>query len=206
MNLFPEKFADRYKQFKFRHFLIHKDYYRDLAENGQSPDLMVISCCDSRVDPEAIFNSLPGEIFVVRNVANLVPPYETAGTYHGVSAALEFAVLSLNIKHIVVLGHSGCGGIRACLEHGKQHSGESFISNWMKILDKPRAHVLTCEATICAPSLISLNVKSRARSIFMVPILILRLAAFLSLMPQKIAFSPFKQGMNRGLASKRIRD
>ncbi len=78
---------------------------------------MIVSCCDSRVDPETMFSAMPGELFVVRNVANLVPPFETQGKYHGVSAALEFAALNLRVKHIVVLGHSGCGGVRACLEH-----------------------------------------------------------------------------------------
>lgn len=146
--MFPEILLDRYRQFKFRHFTTHRDYYEKLATEGQSPQVMVISCCDSRVDPEAIFNALPGELFVVRNVANLVPPFETDGVYHGVSAALEFAVLNLHVKNIIVLGHSGCGGIRACLEHHSARQSEArFISNWMSLLDKARDTVLQCTPT-----------------------------------------------------------
>lgn len=145
MANFPEILADRYRQFKFRHFTTHREYYEKLANVGQSPKVMVISCSDSRVDPEAIFNCLPGELFVVRNVANLVPPFETDGTYHGVSAALEFAVLNLHVKNIIVLGHSGCGGIRACLEqHSARQSEARFITNWMSLLDKARERVLEC--------------------------------------------------------------
>ena len=107
MTHFPDVLADRFRRFKYRHFAPNIDHYEELADNGQNPDYMVVSCCDSRVDPETIFSAMPGELFVVRNVANLVPPYETLGKYHGVSAALEFAVLNLRVKHIVVLGHSG---------------------------------------------------------------------------------------------------
>lgn len=96
---------------------------------------MIVSCCDSRVEPEAIFSALPGELFVVRNVANLVPPYETSGKYHGVSSALELAVLNLRVRHMVVIGHSSCGGIRACLDHDAARESEAhFITNWMSVL------------------------------------------------------------------------
>jgi carbonic anhydrase len=102
-----------------------------------------VSCCDSRVDPETIFSAMPGEMFVVRNVANLVPPFETEGKYHGVSAALEFAALNLRVRHIVVLGHSGCGGVRACLERDAARQTEAeFIRNWMSMLDAAREAVL----------------------------------------------------------------
>jgi carbonic anhydrase len=108
---------------------------------------MVVSCCDSRVDPETIFSAMPGELFVVRNVANLVPPYETSGKYHGVSAALEFAALNLRVRHIMVIGHSGCGGIRACLEHDAARQSEAqFISNWMSMLDPARDAVRAAHA------------------------------------------------------------
>jgi carbonic anhydrase len=104
---------------------------------------MVVSCCDSRVEPEMIFSAMPGELFVVRNVANLVPPYETSGKYHGVSAALEFAALNLRVRHIVVMGHSSCGGVRACLEQNAARQTEAqFITNWMSMLDEGRARVL----------------------------------------------------------------
>lgn len=143
MSLLPEHLADRYRRFRFRHFGPHLQEYADLAEHGQSPDVMIVSCCDSRVDPETIFSAMPGELFVVRNVANLVPPYETTGRFHGVSAALEFAALNLRVKHIVVMGHSGCGGIRASLEHNAARQTEAqFISNWMSIIDEGRDRVL----------------------------------------------------------------
>jgi carbonic anhydrase len=143
MTHFPEHLADRFRRFKYRHFAPNIDHYETLATHGQQPDVMVVSCCDSRVDPETIFSAMPGELFVVRNVANLVPPYETSGKYHGVSAALEFATLNLRVKHIVIIGHSGCGGIRACLEHDAARQSEAqFISNWMSILDDARREVM----------------------------------------------------------------
>jgi carbonic anhydrase len=143
MTTFPDHLTDRFKRFKFRHFAPNQDHYETLASQGQSPEVMVISCCDSRVDPEMIFSAMPGELFVVRNVANLVPPFETTGKYHGVSAALEFATLNLRVKHIVVIGHSGCGGVRACLEHSAaRQTTAQFISNWMSLLDTAKDKVL----------------------------------------------------------------
>ncbi len=102
-----------YKQFLEEEYPKQADLYRTLAEKGQTPKTMVIACCDSRADPGVIFNAGPGEIFVVRNVANLVPPYEPHGDYHGTSAALEFAVNGLNVETILVMGHARCGGIHA---------------------------------------------------------------------------------------------
>ncbi len=143
MSLLPEPLVDRYRRFKFRHFAPNIDHYSDLAAHGQNPDIMVVSCCDSRVDPETIFSAMPGELFVVRNVANLVPPYETTGKYHGVSAALEFAALNLRVRHILVLGHSGCGGIRASIEREAARQTEArFITNWMSIIDEGRDRVV----------------------------------------------------------------
>lgn len=143
MSHFPESLTDRFRRFKFRHFAPNMERYEELANSGQSPEVMIVSCCDSRVDPETVFSAMPGELFVVRNVANLVPPYETSGKYHGVSAALEFAVLNLRVKHIVVIGHSGCGGVRACLEHDAARQTEAqFITNWMSILDERRGQIL----------------------------------------------------------------
>ena len=143
MSHFPEHLADRYRRFKFRHFAPNMDHYADLATHGQNPEVMIVSCCDSRVDPETIFSAMPGELFVVRNVANLVPPYEKTGKFHGVSAALEFAALNLRVKHIVVMGHSGCGGIRASIERDAAHqTAAEFITNWMSIIDEGRERVL----------------------------------------------------------------
>lgn len=143
MAHFPDHLADRFRRFKFRHFAPNQDHYEELATYGQSPDTMIISCCDSRVDPETIFNAMPGELFVTRNVANLVPPYETGGKYHGVSSAIEFAVMNLRIKHLIVMGHSGCGGIKAALDqHAAIETEAKFISRWMSMLSEARLSVL----------------------------------------------------------------
>jgi carbonic anhydrase len=143
MSSFPEALTDRYRRFKHRHFVPNADHYEELATYGQNPDTMVISCSDSRVDPETIFSAMPGELFIVRNVANLVPPFETAGKYHGVSTAVEFAVMNLRIKHLIVLGHSGCGGIKAALDQSAAIQTEAqFISRWMSMLDDARLSVL----------------------------------------------------------------
>ena len=112
---FPQRLIDGYGAFASGRLQSEQHRYRELAEHGQTPEIMVIGCCDLRVSPEVIFDARPGELFVVRNVANLVPPFETGGTYHGVSAALEFGVGALKVKHIVVLGHAHCGGVtRLC--------------------------------------------------------------------------------------------
>ncbi len=118
--------------------------YRRLARRGQNPPAMVIACSDSRVDPALIFNAGPGDLFVVRNVANLVPPCEHGGLYHGTSAAIEFAVTGLGVRTILVLGHSGCGGIAACLA-GEPAPGESFIGLWMSNLAGLRHDVATAD-------------------------------------------------------------
>ncbi|MCU0955317.1 MAG: carbonic anhydrase [Hyphomicrobium sp.] len=143
MSSFPETLTDRFRRFKHRIYFPNADQYEELATYGQSPEIMMVSCCDSRVDPETIFNAIPGELFVVRNVANLIPPFETGGRFHGVSASIEFAVLNLRVKHIVVLGHSGCGGIKAALNQSAMIQTEAmFISKWMSMLDEARLSVL----------------------------------------------------------------
>ncbi len=114
--------------------------YRELAREGQAPETMVIACCDSRAAPEAIFDAGPGELFVVRNVANLVPPYAPDGEFHSTSAALEFAVQSLKVKNIVVMGHGRCGGIRAALNPGAGPlSPGDFIGKWMSLVEPAAA-------------------------------------------------------------------
>jgi carbonic anhydrase len=148
MSSFPEKLADRYRRFHHRHFLPKAEEYEELAAYGQSPDTMVISCSDSRVDPETIFSAMPGELFVVRNVANLCPPYETGGKFHGVSSAIEFAVLNLRIKHLIVMGHSGCGGVKVALDQSAAKQTEAqFISRWMSMLDDARLRVVAAHQT-----------------------------------------------------------
>jgi len=111
--------------------------YRELSVKGQSPEVMVIGCCDSRVSPEVIFDAGPGELFVVRNIANLVPVYQPDESAHGISAALEYAVNVLHIKHIVVMGHAQCGGIRAFIDKIKPLSPGDFIGRWMQTFIKP---------------------------------------------------------------------
>jgi carbonic anhydrase len=131
---FPQRLIDGYRAFCDGRLQNEQDRFRDLAEHGQSPEIMVIGCCDSRVSPEVVFDASPGELFVVRNVANLVPPYTPDGAQRAVSAALEFAVQVLKVKHIVVLGHGQCGGIRAYAEHGKPLSPGDFIGKWMNMI------------------------------------------------------------------------
>src|SRR3712207_2093708 len=131
--MFPDQLTRGYRAFLGDRFKREQSRYRALAE-GQAPQIMLISCCDSRVSPEVIFDASPGELFVVRNVANLVPPYETAGEYYGTSAALEFAVQALKVKHIVVLGHARCGGIRAFADESAPLSPGDFIGRWMNLV------------------------------------------------------------------------
>src|SRR6187431_101185 len=131
---FPSRLVEGYTAFLGRRLREEQSRYQELAESGQSPEIMVIGCCDSRVSPEVIFDARPGELFVVRNVANLVPPYSPDDTYHGVSAALEFAVGALRVKHIVVLGHALCGGVRAFAEESAPLSPGDFIGKWMSLI------------------------------------------------------------------------
>ena len=131
---FPQRLIDGYNAFATGRLPQEQDRYRELAEGGQSPQIMVIGCCDSRVSPEVIFEARPGELFVVRNVANIVPPYAPDGQAHGVSAALEFGVAALKVKHIVVLGHAQCGGIRAFAEEAAPLSPGDFIGRWMSLI------------------------------------------------------------------------
>jgi carbonic anhydrase len=136
MSEFPQRLQDGYRAFVEGRLPRERERFEELAWSGQKPDIMVIGCCDSRVSPEVIFDAKPGELFVVRNVANLVPPYETGGLYHGTSAALEFAVQALRVKHIVVLGHGRCGGIRAYADEQSQPlSPGDFIGKWISLVE-----------------------------------------------------------------------
>src|SRR5688500_4082525 len=132
-----------YWRFRETGWTRERERWSELAE-GQSPKIMLLACSDSRVDPGLIFDAEPGQMFVVRNVANLAPPFETSGGYHGVSAALEFAVTQLEVEEILVLGHGFCGGCAAALtgqfddaDHGEGH----FIAAWVEMLDAARAKV-----------------------------------------------------------------
>lgn len=133
-----------YHRFQREGWTTQRDRWAELAE-GQSPDIMVIACSDSRVDPSTIFDASPGQMFVVRNVANLVPPFELGGGRHGVSAALEFAVTQLEVPEILVMGHGACSGCVAALTQNFKNAkpGEGgFISRWIELLDEARETVI----------------------------------------------------------------
>jgi carbonic anhydrase len=135
MTHLPDRLLAGYRNFMAGRYATETQRYRALAKDGQAPETMVIACCDSRAAPEAIFDAGPGELFVVRNVANLMPPYAPDGQYHSTSAALEFAVQSLKVKNIVVMGHGRCGGVRAALAPATEPlSPGDFIGKWMSLL------------------------------------------------------------------------
>ena len=136
-----EQLLEGYRRFRAGVYAEQAALYRDLGE-GQSPAIMLIACADSRAEPSDIFAAAPGQLFVVRNVANLVPPYMPDGKLHGVSAALEYAVNVLKIEHIVVMGHGGCGGIQASLSGGDNPDIGEFVTPWVSLLDEARQRVL----------------------------------------------------------------
>jgi len=138
-----------YQRFRAESWARERARWADL-KRGQSPRVMVIACSDSRVDPAQLFDTSPGEIFVLRNVANLVPPYETDGSRHGVSAALEFAVTQLGVAEIVVMGHGSCGGVHAALTErfdGKAPGEGGFIAHWIDLLDEARERIVAAHGT-----------------------------------------------------------
>ena len=135
----PNYLVQRYHGWKATTWAENKVWYRRLAAEGQRPRAMVISCCDSRVHVTSIFGADQGEFFIHRNIGNLVPPYKPTGDYHGTSAAVEYAVTSLGVAHLIVLGHSNCGGVRACQQMCSGQAPElsqvsSFVGRWMDIL------------------------------------------------------------------------
>jgi carbonic anhydrase len=139
-----ERLFEGYCKFRAESFLPKREMFEALAKGGQKPRTMIIGCCDSRVDPTTIFGAGPGDLFVIRNVANLVPPFEPQGDFHGTSAAIDFAVSSLGVEDIVILGHSGCGGIKAYLDglHDPERGGGVFIHKWMSLLKAARGTVI----------------------------------------------------------------
>jgi len=135
----PAYLVKRYQGWKATSYAENKVWYRRLAEEGQHPRAMVISCCDSRVHVTSIFGADQGEFFIHRNIANLVPPYAPDGDHHGTSATVEFAVTELKVAHLIVLGHSNCGGVHGCYDMCSGHAPElekksSFVGRWMDIL------------------------------------------------------------------------
>ena len=132
-----------YRRFHQKYFVENADTYRQLS-TGQSPRIAMIACSDSRVDPAILTDAQPGELFVIRNVANLVPPYQPdTSTYHGTSAALEFAVTILGVQHVIIFGHSKCAGIRALVEYSPQDTETpSFVHSWMRIAEDVKKDIL----------------------------------------------------------------
>lgn len=128
-----EKIIRGYHDFRKKYATGNNSSMQSLAYHGQQPEIMIVACCDSRVDPALILQCDPGDLFVVRNVANIVPPYEADESHHGTSAALEFGICYLNVKHLIILGHSQCGGINALLnsENLKQND---FITRWVSLI------------------------------------------------------------------------
>jgi carbonic anhydrase len=146
----PEGLLNGYRSFMAGRYAGETARYRSLARDGQAPETMVIACCDSRSAPETIFDAGPGELFVVRNVANLVPPYAPDGEFHSTSAALEFGVMSLKVKNIVVMGHGRCGGIKAALAPEQRPlSPGDFIGRWMSLVE-PAAQAVAGNAMMTA--------------------------------------------------------
>jgi carbonic anhydrase len=144
----PRRLLEGYKAFHYGRLRHERERYERLAATGQKPEIMVISCSDSRAAPEIVFDAAPGEMFVLRNVANLVPPYAPDGEYHGTSAALEFAVQVLKVKHIVIMGHGRCGGVHAFREQFEGNASQppspgDFIGKWMTLLE-PATHDIRC--------------------------------------------------------------
>ena len=127
----PDHLLNGYRRFRGGRYVEYGERYLTLGVGVQQPKLMIIACCDSRAAPETIFDAGPGELFVMRNVANLVPPYAPDGAHHATSAAIEFAVLSLGVKDVIIMGHGRCGGIRSVVLAGDPLSSGDFIGKWM---------------------------------------------------------------------------
>jgi carbonic anhydrase len=138
-----DQLIEGFRAFRQTYYTENRALFDALAERGQSPKVMVIGCADSRVDPLLITGAGPGDLFVVRNVANLVPPYAPDSQYHGTSAAIEFAVRGLEVEHVVVLGHAQCGGVRALMEGSALVDREDdFVGAWMSIAEPARRRAL----------------------------------------------------------------
>ncbi|MGB8516794.1 MAG: carbonic anhydrase, partial [Gallionella sp.] len=138
----PRQLIQGFARFRGAHFSAQDVMYRNLVEQGQTPKFLIVGCCDSRVDPALIFDCAPGDLFVIRNVANLVPPVEGRAGHHGTTAALEYGVRNLGVEHIIVLGHAHCGGIQTLMKTGGASDPDSFIDDWMKLAEGARASVI----------------------------------------------------------------
>ncbi len=141
-----DKLLAGYRQFRDGPFIESRPLIEDLVSRGQRPKVAVVACSDSRVDPAILFQADPGDLFVIRNVANLVPPMEKEGTYHGTSAALEYAVLGLGVEHLVVLGHAHCGGINAMMNAATDDGSFTYVPPWVSMLANAHRRVLATMA------------------------------------------------------------
>lgn len=142
MNTIPSKLLEGFQRFRERHFKSDDSLYQQLVKEGQTPRTMVVACCDSRVDPALVLDCEPGDLFVIRNVANLVPPIEGRAGHHGTTAAIEYGVRNLGVEHIIVLGHAQCGGIGALVRSGGVSNPGSFIDDWMCLVESARRSVM----------------------------------------------------------------
>lgn len=143
MTSTPHILVEGFKRFREQHFELNDSLYQQLVKQGQTPKILVVACCDSRVDPALVFNCDPGDLFVIRNVANLVPPVEGHSGHHGTTAAIEYGVSTLGVEHIIVLGHAHCGGINALVKTGGVGTPGSYIDDWMCLVESARAEVMT---------------------------------------------------------------
>lgn len=131
-----------YKSFRAGDYAEQKALYEKLGKHGQHPKIMLIACADSRVDPTDIFDAYPGEMFVVRNVANIVPPVDPTGGYHGTSASIEYAVNEIGVESIVVMGHESCGGIQGCLQGMGENPEKGYVNKWLSLINDVRKNVM----------------------------------------------------------------
>lgn len=135
-----KKIVTGYQTFRKKYAEGDASVMQYLSHYGQKPNAMVVSCCDSRVDPALILQCDPGDLFVVRNVANIIPPYEKDEAHHGTSAALEFGIRNLHISHLILLGHSQCGGIQALLNNHHHSNQNDFVNDWVSLIKTPNSH------------------------------------------------------------------
>lgn len=137
----PGQLIEGFRKFRAQHIAAGDVLYRQLVTQGQTPKTLIVGCCDSRVDPAIVLNCAPGDLFVIRNVANLVPPAENHSGFHGTTAALEYGVRTLGVEHIIVFGHAQCGGIRALMERIGEPDPNSFIDDWMHLAEAAKKSV-----------------------------------------------------------------
>lgn len=137
----PGQLVEGFRRFREQHFAESDALYHQLVTKGQTPKIMIVGCCDSRVDPAIVLNCAPGDLFVIRNVANLIPPSEGHAGFHGTTAALEYGVRILGVEHIIIFGHAQCGGIRALIQRTGTPDPDSYIDDWMHLAEPARQAV-----------------------------------------------------------------